>query len=156
MADQNNPLGGPLSNAGGIGGGGRGLEGDLTGPGEGAPAGAEDRYPIGMGDDDRTHSGETAGAGFAAFGPTTERYDGRDDDIVNQAKTAGASEAGEQVRDPGTAIDDAGDFQTYDPSTVEVNRNRLQGVGATDLDRQRDPTGAVSADQYGDGEEGNG
>lgn len=41
--------------------------------------------------------------------------------------------------------------QTYDPSTVEVNRARLQGqgVGQKDLDYQRDPTRAESAEQYG-------
>ena len=39
----------------------------------------------------------------------------------------------------------------YDPSTVEVNRGRVQGlgVGQKDLDYQRDPTGAASAEQYG-------
>lgn len=148
MTTDDKPLGGPLSNAGGIGGGGRGLEGDLSGPGSGAPAGADDRYPVGMGDDDRSHSGETAGAGFATSGPTTERYDGRDDDVVNQGRTTSIDHPAEQVRDPGEATEDAGDFQTYAPSTVEVNRNRLQGVSASDLDRQREPTGGVSAEQY--------
>ncbi len=38
---------------------------------------------------------------------------------------------------------------TYDPSTVEANRARQQGggVGQKDLDAQRDPTGARSAEQ---------
>ena len=40
--------------------------------------------------------------------------------------------------------------ETYDPSEVEATRSRMQGdgVGAKDLDRQRDPTRARSADQY--------
>lgn len=39
---------------------------------------------------------------------------------------------------------------TYDPSTVEVNRMREQGdgVGQKDIDYQRDATGARSAEQY--------
>jgi hypothetical protein len=38
----------------------------------------------------------------------------------------------------------------YDPSRVEVNRARVQGlgVGQKDLDYQRDPTGDRSAEQY--------
>jgi len=154
---ENDKLGGGLSNAGGIGGGGRGLEGDLTGPGQGAPAGADDRYPIGMGDDDRSHSGESAGSAFTGggSGPVTEREDGRDDDIVNEAKTEGIDNPGEQTRDTAADADESGDpdMRTYSPSTVEVNRGRMQGlgVGAQDIDSQRDPTGAVSADRLGEG-----
>lgn len=40
--------------------------------------------------------------------------------------------------------------QAYDPSTVQVNRGREQGlgVGQKDLDYQRDPTGYRSDEQY--------
>lgn len=43
--------------------------------------------------------------------------------------------------------DDPGD--TYDPSTVQVNRGREQGLGMgqKDLDYQRDATGALSFEQ---------
>jgi len=39
--------------------------------------------------------------------------------------------------------------ETYDPSNVEATRGRMQGlgVGQTDLDRQRDPTGADSTEK---------
>jgi hypothetical protein len=42
------------------------------------------------------------------------------------------------------------DDDTYEPSKVEVNRSRQQGdgVGQKDLNRQRDPTGARSAEQF--------
>lgn len=159
MADSDKP-GGGLSNHGGIGGGGRGLEGDLTGPGQGAPAGADDRYPIGMGDDDRSHSGETAGSSFSGggSGPTTEREDGRDDDIVNAGKTAGVDEPGEQTLEGDADAPGDPEMTTYSPSRVEVNRSRMQGlgVGARDIDGQRDPTGAVSGDRYGSGDGGSG
>lgn len=129
-----------LSNHGGIGGGGTGLIGS-EGPGPGAPAGADDRYPIGMGDDDRGHSGEGAGGGGGGggSGPTTEREDGRDDDIVNAGKTAGVDDPGEQTAEGDAPMD------AYDPDPVEVNRARQQGlgVGAADLSRQRDPGGDV-------------
>ncbi len=144
MADRE---GGGLSNRGGIGGGGRGLEGDLSGPGQGAPAGADDRYPVGMGDDDRSHSGETAGSAFSSggSGPTTEREDGRDIDVANTSEDMGVGSPGEQVRDPDAEVDQPADPQmnSYAPSTAEVNRGRMQGlgVGAQDLDDQRDPTG---------------
>lgn len=146
--DEKGPLGGPLSNRGQIGGGGPGLSGSRDGPGENAPAGADDRYPVDMGDDDRSHSGETAGSGFAASGATTEAYDGQGDDL-NAARTRGAN-TGPSVPDPSEPdVGGAGDFQTYDPSVVEVNRNRLQGVGAEDIDRQRNPTRFNSSEQYG-------
>lgn len=154
------PPSGGLSNGGGVGGGGRGLEGDLTGPGQGAPAGADDRYPIGMGDDDRSHSGETAGSSFAGggSGPTTEREDGRDVDVVNAGETLGVDQPGEQSRDTDGPADERGDdaLRTYAPSRVEVNRGRMQGlgVGAKDIDEQRDPTGARSSEQYGEGQGG--
>ena len=47
---------------------------------------------------------------------------------------------------------------TYDPSTVQVNRAREQGngVGQSDIDEQRDPTGARSAQQYSRGDEPDG
>ncbi len=40
--------------------------------------------------------------------------------------------------------------ETYEPSTVQANLAREQGsgVGQKDIDYQRDPTGARSADQY--------
>ena len=40
--------------------------------------------------------------------------------------------------------------EAYDPSTVQVNRGREQGlgVGQKDLDYQRDTTGLRSAEQY--------
>ncbi len=156
MADDKQ-LGGGLSNRGQIGGGGTGLQGS-EGPGQGAPAGADDRLPIGMGDDDRSHSGETAGSGFASggSGPTTEREDGRDIDVATAGETMGVDDPAEQTRDPAAAADAGGDPQmtTYAPSTVEVNRMRQQGggVGASDIDRQRDPTGGVSNEQYGSGQ----
>lgn len=39
---------------------------------------------------------------------------------------------------------------TYEPSTVEVNRAREQGlgVGQKDIDHQRDPTGDKSYEEY--------
>jgi hypothetical protein len=42
--------------------------------------------------------------------------------------------------------------QAYDPSTVEVNRGREQGlgVGHKDIDYQRDATGYRSDEQYSD------
>jgi hypothetical protein len=40
---------------------------------------------------------------------------------------------------------------TYEPTRPQVNRSRQQGagVGQKDIDYQRDPTRAPSADQYG-------
>ena len=38
----------------------------------------------------------------------------------------------------------------YAPSTVEINRSRMQGggMGQTDLDQQRDPTTRDSSEKY--------
>ena len=127
-----------ISNQGGIGGVGTGLT-DSEGPGQGAPTGADDRYPVGMGDDDRGHSGERAGGGTGGGGSglTTEREDGRDDDVVNAGETAGIDNPAEQGRETDGPMD------RYDPDPVEVNRARQQGlgVGAADLARQGDPGG---------------
>ena len=137
MADQQKPQGGSLPNAGGLGGMGRGLEGDLSGPGEGAPAGAADRYPVGMGDDDRSHSGETAGSGGAGGGSG----------LVGEAPETGVV-SGEASPDLDADADRAGGAG-YDPSTVEVNRSRQQGLGfgASDIDKQREPNSADSTDR---------
>jgi hypothetical protein len=56
--------------------------------------------------------------------------------------------AGAETR-PDRAPEDAAD-DTYEPSTAEVNRGREQGlgVGQKDIDYQRDPTRAESAEQY--------
>lgn len=47
---------------------------------------------------------------------------------------------------PPDSLDD-----TYEPSTVQVNNGRIQGlgVGQKDIDYQRDPTRIPSADRYG-------
>jgi hypothetical protein len=45
---------------------------------------------------------------------------------------------------------------TYDPSSVEVDRGREQGLGMgqRDLDRQKDPTGAAPGETYANSEPG--
>ena len=52
--------------------------------------------------------------------------------------------------DPG-ASGDAGSDTTFDPSAVQATRGRMQGlgVGQKEIDQQRDPTRAASAEQYG-------
>lgn len=143
MADEpKGPLGGPLSNGGQVGGGGPGLSGSRSGPGEGAPAGADDRYGVGLGDADREGASATANAGFATGGS------GATSD--NEAVPTDAGETPPLQGREGR-LNSRGDEETYAPSTVAVNRSRMQGggVGAQDIDMQRDPTGARSAEQYG-------
>jgi len=49
---------------------------------------------------------------------------------------------------------DAASDRTYSPSTQQVNRSNLQGLGAgqTELNKQQDPTRYDSAEKYGAGE----
>ena len=49
---------------------------------------------------------------------------------------------------------DAASDRTYSPSTQQVNRSNMQGLGAgqTELNKQQDPTRYNSAEQYGSGE----
>lgn len=49
---------------------------------------------------------------------------------------------------------DAASDRTYDPSTAQVNRSNLQGLGAgqTELNRQQDPTRDNGSEQYGSGD----
>ncbi len=49
-----------------------------------------------------------------------------------------------------TRDDDEGRDDTFNPSEVEATRERMQGggMGAKELDAQRDPTQARSTDQY--------
>ncbi len=53
--------------------------------------------------------------------------------------------------DEGEGTADRSD-RTFEPSKVQVNRGREQGlgVGQKEIDYQRDPTGADSAEQYGE------
>jgi hypothetical protein len=55
-----------------------------------------------------------------------------------------------EPKDPKTATEQRGD-DTYDPSELEATRERQQGLGmgAKDLQRQRDPTRGVGT-QKGD------
>lgn len=48
---------------------------------------------------------------------------------------------------------DAASDRTYNPSTQQVNRSNMQGlgVGQTEINEQRDPTRYFSAEQYGEG-----
>ena len=62
------------------------------------------------------------------------------------------AEAYQAGREPtaGRANPEGATDESYDPSTVQVNRGREQGlgVGQKDLDYQRDPTGFRSAEQH--------
>lgn len=136
------PLGGRLSNGGQIGGGGPGLSGSREGPGAGAPAGADDRYGVGLGDADREGASATANAGFATGGSGSTSAD---------VGEAASGDGVQPLQAEESRLNSRGDEETYAPSTVAVNRSRMQGggVGAQDIDMQRDPTGARSAEQYG-------
>lgn len=140
--DSKQPLGGPLSNGGQIGGGGPGLSGSREGPGAGAPAGADDRYGVGLGDADREGASATANAGFATGGSGS---------TTSAAGEASTGDGVQPLQAEEGRLNTRGDEETYSPSTVAVNRSRMQGggVGAQDIDMQRDPTGARSAEQYG-------
>jgi hypothetical protein len=69
----------------------------------------------------------------------------RQDDLDDSLGVQGA-EGGQDQTDLG----DGYVGTTYEPSTVEVNRARMQGdgVGQKDLDYQRDPTGDKSYEEY--------
>jgi hypothetical protein len=69
----------------------------------------------------------------------------RQDDVDESVGVQG-SEAGQDQTDLGEGYVGT----TYEPSTVEVNRARVQGdgVGQKDLDYQRDPTGDKSYEEY--------
>jgi hypothetical protein len=55
----------------------------------------------------------------------------------------------ERRKDPGKSVAPAPE-DTYEPSTIEVNRGREQGlgVGQKDIDYQHDPTGTVPAERW--------
>jgi len=74
-----------------------------------------------------------------------------DIDQTNNPAETPEGRPGEDVTAAGRARRPGHTDETYDPSTVEVNRGRLQGlgVGQKDLDYQRDPTEAASAEEYG-------
>jgi hypothetical protein len=63
-------------------------------------------------------------------------------------------EAGADEQDPGRTqgmeLGEGYAGTTYEPSTVQVNRARMQGdgVGQKDLDYQRDPTGDKSYEEF--------
>jgi hypothetical protein len=94
-------------------------------------------------------------------GPSSERNDGappnrspqeRKVDDERREIERGVYErrtAGDQDVDTGEGVE--ANPSAYEPSTVEVNRGRGQGlgVGQKDIDYQRDATGAPSADKYG-------
>lgn len=56
----------------------------------------------------------------------------------------------DESQQPGAAGDNAPD-DTYEPSTVQATRERMQGlgVGAKDIAYQRDPTRGDSTNHYG-------
>ena len=73
----------------------------------------------------------------------TQRQDHED------LQTQGKNGVG-QARGPGRTDTDEAPDDTYEPSTVEVNRGREQGlgVGQKDIDYQHDPTGVTPAERW--------
>lgn len=70
-------------------------------------------------------------------------------------RTQDADRAG-QGAEPGRSATDEAPDDTYEPSTVEVNRGREQGlgVGQKDIDYQHDPTGVTPAERWVNSEPG--
>lgn len=83
----------------------------------------------------------------------SQRNDERRADPDRKAKARPAPEETRSFDQDGEDETDLGEGEvgtSYEPSTVQVNRARMQGdgVGQKDLDRQRDPTGDKSYEEY--------
>ena len=136
----------PLSNQGGIGGSGRGLEDHRPDTGPGAPFGSDTPGRSAMADDDKTASGESAGStGLTEGDPAF--LDGRAESRPGPSRATPTGEGRSFSQDAEDAGDPAG--ASMEPDTVEINRAREQGagVGARDIQGQRDPTRRESQDR---------
>ena len=71
--------------------------------------------------------------------------------MTDETKTAPSATPEWRDQDEGA---DAASDRSYSPSTQQVNRSNLQGLGAgqTEINEQQDPTRYDSAEKYGSGE----